>query len=125
MKDDIQKDRSGEDLSILSPIEDIIEDARNGRMFILIDDEDRENEGDLVIPAQMATPDAVNFMATHGRGLICLALSRERVQQLDLSLLPQSRRGGLETAFTVSIEARDGVTTGISAPDRARRKSVV
>jgi 3,4-dihydroxy 2-butanone 4-phosphate synthase/GTP cyclohydrolase II len=120
LKDDNQSERSGEDLSILSPIEDIIEDARNGRMFILIDDEDRENEGDLVIPAQMATPDAVNFMATHGRGLICLALSRERVQQLNLSLLPQSRRGGLETAFTVSIEAREGVTTGISAPDRAR-----
>ncbi len=124
MKDDNQSDRSGEDLSILSPIGDIIEDARNGRMFILIDDEDRENEGDLVIPAQMATPDAVNFMATHGRGLICLALSRERVQQLGLSLMPQSRRGGLETAFTVSIEARDGVTTGISAPDRARTISV-
>ena len=124
MKDDNKSDRSGEDLSILSPIEDIIEDARNGRMFILIDDEDRENEGDLVIPAQMATPDAVNFMATHGRGLICLALTRERVQQLDLSLLPQSRRGGLETAFTVSIEAREGVTTGISAPDRARTISV-
>ncbi|NNE82619.1 MAG: 3,4-dihydroxy-2-butanone-4-phosphate synthase [Alphaproteobacteria bacterium] len=93
-------------------------------MFILIDDEDRENEGDLVIPAQMATPDAVNFMATHGRGLICLALSRERINQLELSLLPQSRRGGLETAFTVSIEAREGVTTGISAPDRARTISV-
>ena len=124
MKDDNKSDRSGEDLSILSPIENIIEDARNGRMFILIDDEDRENEGDLVIPAQMATPDAVNFMATHGRGLICLALTRERVQQLDLSLLPQSRRGGLETAFTVSIEAREGVTTGISAPDRARTISV-
>lgn len=124
MKDDSEVVRSGEDLSILSPIEDIIDDARNGRMFILIDDEDRENEGDLVIPAQMATPDAVNFMATHGRGLICLALSRERVQQLDLSLLPQSRRGGLETAFTVSIEAREGVTTGISAPDRARTISV-
>ena len=124
MKDDNQSDRSGEDLSILSLIGDIIEDARNGRMFILIDDENRENEGDLVIPAQMATPDAVNFMATHGRGLICLALSRERVQQLGLSLMPQSRRGGLETAFTVSIEARDGVTTGISAPDRARTISV-
>ena len=124
MKDDSQSERSGEDLSILSPIEDIIDDARNGRMFILIDDEDRENEGDLVIPAQMATPDAVNFMATHGRGLICLALTRERVQQLDLTLQPQSRRGGLETAFTVSIEAREGVTTGISAPDRARTISV-
>jgi len=124
LKDDNQGGRSGDDLSILSPIEDIIEDARNGRMFILIDEEDRENEGDLVIPAQMATPDAVNFMATNGRGLICLALSRERVQQLGLTLMPQSRRGGLETAFTVSIEAREGVTTGISAPDRARTVSV-
>ncbi|MFB3102576.1 MAG: 3,4-dihydroxy-2-butanone-4-phosphate synthase [Alphaproteobacteria bacterium] len=124
MKDDSKSDRSGEDLSILSPIEDIIDDARNGRMFILIDDEDRENEGDLVIPAQMATPDVVNFMATHGRGLICLALTRERVQQLELSLQPQSRRGGLETAFTVSIEARDGVTSGISARDRARTINV-
>ena len=124
MKDEVQIQRSEDDVSILSPIEDIIDDARNGRMFILIDDEDRENEGDLVIPAQMATPDAVNFMATNGRGLICLALSRERVNQLDLPLLPQSRRGGLETAFTVSIEAKDGVTTGISAPDRARTISV-
>ena len=124
MKDEVQIQRSKDDCSILSPIEDIIDDARNGRMFILIDDEDRENEGDLVIPAQMATPDAVNFMATNGRGLICLALSRERVNQLDLPLLPQSRRGGLETAFTVSIEAKEGVTTGISAPDRARTISV-
>tara|TARA_B100000530_G_C15924781_1_gene474557 strand:- start:620 stop:1783 length:1164 start_codon:yes stop_codon:yes gene_type:complete len=124
LKDEVQIQRSEDDVSILSPIEDIIDDARNGRMFILIDDEDRENEGDLVIPAQMATPDAVNFMATNGRGLICLALSRERVNQLDLPLLPQSRRGGLETAFTVSIEAKDGVTTGISAPDRARTISV-
>jgi len=124
LKDEVHIQRSEDDVSILSPIEDIIDDARNGRMFILIDDEDRENEGDLVIPAQMATPDAVNFMATNGRGLICLALSRERVNQLDLPLLPQSRRGGLETAFTVSIEAKDGVTTGISAPDRARTISV-
>lgn len=124
MKDEVQIQQSDDDVSILSPIEDIINDARNGRMFILIDDEDRENEGDLVIPAQMATPDAVNFMATNGRGLICLALSRERVNMLDIPLLPQSRRGGLETAFTVSIEARDGVTTGISAPDRARTISV-
>jgi 3,4-dihydroxy 2-butanone 4-phosphate synthase/GTP cyclohydrolase II len=124
LKDEVQIQQSDGDVSILSPIEDIINDARNGRMFILIDDEDRENEGDLVIPAQMATPDAVNFMATNGRGLICLALSRERVNMLDIPLLPQSRRGGLETAFTVSIEARDGVTTGISAPDRARTISV-
>ena len=124
MKDEVQIQRSKDDCSILSPIEDIIDDARNGRMFILIDDEDRENEGDLVIPAQMATPDAVNFMATNGRGLICLALSRERINMLDIPLLPQSRRGGLETAFTVSIEAKEGVTTGISAPDRARTISV-
>jgi len=124
LKDEVKIQQSDDDVSILSPIEDIINDARNGRMFILIDDEDRENEGDLVIPAQMATPDAVNFMATNGRGLICLALSRERINMLDIPLLPQSRRGGLETAFTVSIEARDGVTTGISAPDRARTISV-
>ena len=124
MVDEVKIQQSNDDVSILSPIEDIINDARNGRMFILIDEEDRENEGDLVIPAQMATPDAVNFMATNGRGLICLALSRERINMLDIPLLPQSRRGGLETAFTVSIEARDGVTTGISAPDRARTISV-
>src|SRR5438067_4145242 len=93
----------------------IIDEARNGRMFILVDDEGRENEGDLVIPAQMATPDAINFMAKHGRGLICLALTKERVDQLGLQ--PMSRTNGtrLETAFTTSIEARDGVTTGISA----------
>src|SRR5437868_9555721 len=104
--------------------EDIIEEARRGRMFILVDDEDRENEGDLVIPAQMATPDAINFMAKHGRGLICLAMTRERVDQLGLQ--PMSRTNGtrLETAFTASIEARDGVTTGISAADRARTVSV-
>src|SRR4249919_489590 len=104
--------------------EDIIEEARRGRMFILVDDEDRENEGDLVIPAQMATPDAINFMARHGRGLICLALGKERVDQLGLQ--PMSRINGtrLETAFTASIEARDGVTTGISAADRARTVAV-
>ncbi|MGQ0588407.1 MAG: 3,4-dihydroxy-2-butanone-4-phosphate synthase, partial [Sphingosinicella sp.] len=101
-----------------------IDEARNGRMFILVDDEDRENEGDLVIPAQMATPDAINFMAKHGRGLICLALTRERVDALGLA--PMSRSNGTrhETAFTVSIEAREGVTTGISAADRARTISV-
>lgn len=104
----------------LSPIEDIIEDARNGRMFILVDAEDRENEGDLVIPAKFATPDAVNFMAKHGRGLICLAMSQERIDQLDLKLMSSENRSRHQTAFTVSIEARDGVTTGISAHDRAR-----
>jgi 3,4-dihydroxy 2-butanone 4-phosphate synthase/GTP cyclohydrolase II len=116
--------RSMENEKILSPIEDIIEDARNGRMFILIDDEDRENEGDLVIPAQMATPDAINFMATYGRGLICLSLTRERTQQLGLPMMPQTHGQRLATNFTVSIEAATGVTTGISAPDRARTITV-
>jgi 3,4-dihydroxy 2-butanone 4-phosphate synthase/GTP cyclohydrolase II len=104
--------------------EDIIEEARKGRMFILVDDEDRENEGDLVIPAQWATPDAINFMARHARGLICLALTRERVEQLGLPLMSQNNRTRHSTAFTVSIEAREGVTTGISAADRARTVSV-
>jgi 3,4-dihydroxy 2-butanone 4-phosphate synthase/GTP cyclohydrolase II len=109
---------------IISPIEEVIEDARNGRMFILVDDEDRENEGDLVIPAQMATPDAVNFMAKYGRGLICLAMTRHRVEELKLPLMPQHNASRLQTAFTVSIEAKDGVTTGISASDRARTIAV-
>ncbi|WP_374447437.1 3,4-dihydroxy-2-butanone-4-phosphate synthase [Stella sp.] len=109
---------------VQSPIEQIIEEARNGRMFILVDDEDRENEGDLVIPAQMATPEAINFMAKHGRGLICLALTRRRVQELGLPLMPQQNASRLSTAFTVSIEAKEGVTTGISAPDRARTIAV-
>lgn len=109
---------------VASSIEDIIEVARNGRMFILVDDEGRENEGDLIIPAQMATPDAINFMAKHGRGLICLALTRQRVEQLRIPLLPQHNASRLQTAFTVSIEAREGVTTGISASDRARTVAV-
>ena len=104
---------------LLSPIEDVIEDARNGRMIVLVDDEDRENEGDLVIPAQMCTPDAVNFMAKHGRGLICLAMTHERVEQLRLPLMSQNNKTRHQTAFTVSIEAREGVSTGISAADRA------
>jgi len=108
----------------LSSIEEIIEDARNGRMFILVDDEERENEGDLVIPAQMATPEAVNFMAKYGRGLICLSLTAERLRHLDLPLMAQRNVSRHQTAFTVSIEARDGVTTGISASDRARTVSV-
>lgn len=99
--------------------ESLIDEARNGRMFILVDDEDRENEGDLVIPAQMATPDTINFMARHGRGLICLAITEDRARELQLELLPRSRGEGLGTAFTTSIEAREGVTTGISAADRA------
>jgi 3,4-dihydroxy 2-butanone 4-phosphate synthase/GTP cyclohydrolase II len=109
--------------ALASP-EEIINEARNGRMFILVDDEDRENEGDLVIPAQMATPDAINFMATHGRGLICLALTKERVDQLGLGLMSRNNGTRHETAFTVSVEAREGVTTGISAADRARTISV-
>src|SRR5215212_1047723 len=104
--------------------EAIIDEARNGRMFILVDDDDRENEGDLVIPAQMATPDAVNFMARHGRGLICLALSKTRVEQLGLGLMSRHNGTRHETAFTTSIEAREGVTTGISAADRARTVAV-
>ncbi|MEZ5829086.1 MAG: 3,4-dihydroxy-2-butanone-4-phosphate synthase [Hyphomicrobiales bacterium] len=108
----------------LSPIEEVIEDARNGRMFILVDAEERENEGDLVIPAQMATPDVINFMAKHGRGLICLALTPERASQLHLELMSRSNRQRHSTAFTVSIEAREGVSTGISAHDRAHTISV-
>ncbi len=108
---------ANDDRPVLVPIEEIIDEARNGRMFILVDDEDRENEGDLIIPAQMATPDAINFMATHGRGLICLALSSERVDQLGLD--PMSRNNGMRnsTAFTTSIEAKEGITTGISGRD--------
>ncbi|SLN37068.1 Riboflavin biosynthesis protein RibBA [Aquimixticola soesokkakensis] len=108
----------------ISPIEEIIEDARNGRMFILVDHEDRENEGDLVIPAQMATPEAVNYMALHGRGLICLTLPGERIDALDLPLMASNNSSRHETAFTVSIEAREGVSTGISAHDRARTIAV-
>src|SRR3954468_24735148 len=104
--------------------EEIINEARNGRMFILVDDEDRENEGDLVIPAQMATPDAVNFMARHGRGLICLALTKDRADHLGLEPMARTNRSRNETAFTVSIEAKEGITTGISAADRARTIAV-
>jgi len=110
--------------AFLSSPEEIIEEAKNGRMFILVDDEDRENEGDLVIPAQMATPEKINFMARHGRGLICLALTKSRVDQLGLDLMSRNNGTRHETAFTVSIEARDGVTTGISAADRARTVAV-
>ncbi|MDZ4739292.1 MAG: 3,4-dihydroxy-2-butanone-4-phosphate synthase [Alphaproteobacteria bacterium] len=108
----------------ISSPEDIIEDARNGRMYILVDAEDRENEGDVIVPAQMATPEAINFMAKHARGLICLALTQERSQQLNLPMMSQANGTRNQTAFTVSIEAREGVTTGISAHDRARTVSV-
>lgn len=108
----------------ISSIEDIIEEARQGRMFILVDHEDRENEGDLVIPAQMATPEVINFMATYCKGLICLTLPGERIDQLGLPLMASSNSSRHETAFTVSIEAREGVSTGISAHDRARTVAV-
>ena len=104
----------------LSPIDEIIEDLRNGRMIILVDAEDRENEGDLVIPAQMATPDAINFMAKHGRGLVCLSLTPQRAEQLRLEYMARQNEARNRTAFTVSIEAREGIATGISAHDRAR-----
>ncbi|MEG3124982.1 3,4-dihydroxy-2-butanone-4-phosphate synthase [Sphingomonas sp. GB1N7] len=115
---------SNDDTPALVSIEEIIDEARNGRMFILVDDEDRENEGDLIIPAQMATPDAINFMATHGRGLICLAMGKARIDSLGLELMSRANGTRHETAFTTSIEAREGVTTGISAADRARTISV-
>ena len=108
----------------LSSIDEILEDARNGRIFILVDDEDRENEGDLVIPAQFCDAEAINFMAKHGRGLICLAMNRDRCESLGLPLMAQGNEGRLTTAFTVSVEAREGVTTGISAADRARTVAV-
>ena len=104
----------------LSSTDEIIEDLRNGKMVILVDAEDRENEGDLVIPAQMATPDVINFMATHGRGLICLSLTEQRAKELHLASMVPTNASRTGTAFTVSIEAREGITTGISAHDRAR-----
>jgi 3,4-dihydroxy 2-butanone 4-phosphate synthase / GTP cyclohydrolase II len=108
----------------LASAAELIEEARNGRMFILVDDEDRENEGDLIVPAQFATPDTINFMARHARGLVCLAMTRQRVEQLGLSLMSQSNGTRHQTAFTISIEAREGVTTGISAADRAHTVAV-
>src|SRR6059058_5438101 len=103
-----------------APIEEAIEDIRQGRMVVVVDDENRENEGDLTIAAQFVTPEAINFMATHARGLVCLALTGERCDELGLDLMAAKNESAFETAFTVSIEAREGVTTGISAQDRAR-----
>ena len=121
MKDHIEKyDFS----AAISPIEEIVEEARNGRMYILVDAEDRENEGDLIIPAQFATPAQVNFMAKHGRGLICLAVTRDRAKLLELDMMARENRESMKTAFTVSIEAKEGVTTGISAHDRAHTIAV-
>ena len=106
--------------SEVSPIEEVLEDYRRGKMVILVDDEDRENEGDLVIAAEFVSADDINFMAAHGRGLICLALTEDRCRQLNLSLMVNQNHSRYSTNFTVSIEAADGVTTGISAADRAR-----
>jgi len=108
----------------ISSIPEVIDDARNGKMFILVDAEERENEGDLVIPAQMCTPAAVNFMAKYGRGLICLAVTNERAEQLRLPMMATENRTRNQTAFTVSIEAKEGISTGISAHDRAHTISV-
>ena len=115
---------SQQHLSWLSSIEDVVEDARQGRMFILVDDEGRENEGDLVIPAVMADASVVNFMAKHGRGLVCLSITRDRANHLDLQPMAQKNNSPHQTAFTVSIEAAEGVTTGISAADRAQTIAV-
>ena len=103
----------------ISSIEEIIEDQKLGKMVIMVDDEDRENEGDLIIPASKVDDKAINFMATHGRGLICLSLTEDRVKELDLPLMSQNNDSRDTTAFTISIEAKEGVTTGISAQDRA------
>jgi len=113
-----------ETLAWLSSIEEVVDDDKAGKMFILVDDEGRENEGDLVIPAEMATAEAVNFMAKHGRGLICLSMTQDRVEELGLHLMSQKNQTLHHTAFTVSIEAREGVTTGISAADRAQTIAV-
>ena len=103
----------------LATIQEIIDDAKNGKMFILVDDENRENEGDLVIPAQMCDDQKINFLAKYGRGLICLALDESRVNQLELPLMALNNESLHRTAFTISIEAKDGIATGISAQDRA------
>ncbi|ANF54239.1 3,4-dihydroxy-2-butanone-4-phosphate synthase [Brevundimonas naejangsanensis] len=110
--------------SPISSIEDIIEDARNGRPYILVDAEDRENEGDIVIPAQFATPEQINFMIRYARGLVCLAMTAERAKQLRLPPMAAENRESMGTAFTISIEAKEGVTTGISAADRAHTVQV-
>lgn len=111
--------RSLSDLQAVSSVEEIVEEARKGRMFILADDEKRENEGDLIIPAQFASPEAINFMAKFGRGIICLALEKSRAEKLGLSMMSSPSGAHHQTAFTVSIEAKKGVTTGVSAADRS------
>jgi len=113
------EDRQGPG-NIFSSIEDAMEDVRQGRMIVIVDDEDRENEGDLMIASEKATPEAINFMAKYGRGLICLALTEERTRELGLSMMVENNESAFETPFTVSIDAREGITTGISASDRSR-----
>ena len=108
----------------ISSIDEIIEDARNGKIYILVDAEDREKEGDLIVPASFATPEAINFMAKHGRGLICLAMTAERGRALSLDMMARENRESMGTAFTVAIEAKEGVTTGISAHDRSHTVQV-
>ena len=103
-----------------SKISSIIQDAKRGKMFILVDDKNRENEGDLIIPASKCNSKSINFMATHGRGLICLALTKKQVDNLKLPLMSSVNKSRMQTAFTISIEAKKGITTGISAQDRAR-----
>ena len=119
MTEPLKRVEYSEGRGFISATEEIIEDLRNGRMVVLVDAEDRENEGDLVIPAQMATPDAINFMARYGRGLICLALTEERAEALRLESMARTNRTRMGTAFTVSIEAKEGISTGISAADRS------
>src|SRR6188768_2378181 len=104
---------------VFATVEEAVEELRRGRMVILVDDEDRENEGDLAIAAEKVTPESINFMARFGRGLVCLALTEERADQLELPLMVRENTSPFGTAFTVSIEARGKVTTGISAADRA------
>src|SRR5687768_10657368 len=104
---------------VFAPIEEAIDEIRAGRMVIVCDDEDRENEGDLVMAAQFATPEAINFMAKEARGLICLALTPERCDALGLDLMAAKNEDPLKTAFTISIDAREGTTTGIAAAERA------
>jgi 3,4-dihydroxy 2-butanone 4-phosphate synthase/GTP cyclohydrolase II len=105
---------------LLSSIQEIIRDAKNGKMFILVDDKDRENEGDLIIPASKCSSKVINFMAKHGRGLICLAMTKKQINRLKLPLMSRTNKARMQTAFTVSIEAKKGITTGISAYDRAK-----
>jgi len=105
---------------VFCPIDEAIGDLKQGKMIIIVDDEDRENEGDLMIAAEKVTPEAINFMAKYGRGLICLALTGKRTEELGLTMMVEDNQSAFETPFTISIDAREGVTTGISAADRAK-----